>query len=188
MNSKEFKGNDRLYYIDVLKAIGIIAIVLDNMYPVCAFDKVLKAFHVPLFFFVSGLFINVKIKPMEFIKKKFFAIMFPYYGVSLISIALYVFLGEVLGRISVPEIEKFSIIANIKGMLFANCRTGLMAWNRPLWFLPCLFMASLLTYAIEKAILFWGGTSEGDSANNISIIDFAGVVFNSISSNIAVTT
>ena len=36
------------------------------------------------------------------------------------------------------------IIPNILGMLYANSNSGYMTWNRPLWFLPCMFVSHIL--------------------------------------------
>lgn len=42
---------------------------------------------------------------------------------------------------------------NLTGMIYANARKGGMNWNRPLWFLPCLFACTLLTLFIEKVFI-----------------------------------
>jgi len=148
--------SERIHYIDIAKAFGIIAIVMGHIYGVGVVRHVLYAFHVPLFFFLSAIFLNSS-KPMWVIlKEKVKTIMLPYYIVSLISIVIYSVLGNyvahALGK-NMLEFADNSITDNLVGMLYGNSRTGMMNWNRPLWFLPCLFATILLFEVLEKYVI-----------------------------------
>ena len=144
---------ERIHYIDIAKAFGIIAIVMGHIYGVGVVRHILYAFHVPLFFFLSALFLNTSKPWKQCIKEKFHTIMIPYYCVSLISIAVYSVLGSYVAQVLGKSLEEFadnSLKFNIIGMFYANSRNGLMNWNRPLWFLPCLFITTLLLIGVEK--------------------------------------
>lgn len=128
---------ERIHYIDIAKAFGIIAIVMGHIYGVGIVRHILYAFHVPLFFFLSALFLNTSKPWKECIKEKFHTIMIPYYCVSLISIAVYSVLGSYVAQVLGKSLEEFadnSLKLNIVGMFYGNSRNGLMNWNRPLWF------------------------------------------------------
>lgn len=110
-------------------------------------------FHVPLFFFLSALFIKTESSFTDMVRTKFLTIMLPYYLMSMISILIYYFLGttvaEILGR-NLDEYSNTGIAINLYGMFFASTRNGLMQWNMPLWFLPCLFAGTIVVVFIEK--------------------------------------
>ena len=52
------KLKTRIDYFDVLRGIGIVYMVLGHIYLGEVFDKYIHAFHMPIFFFVSGYFYN----------------------------------------------------------------------------------------------------------------------------------
>lgn len=57
---KEFKNSNRNVIYDVIKAIGIIAIVLGHCFPYGDVVRFVYGFHLAIFFFVSGLQFNDK--------------------------------------------------------------------------------------------------------------------------------
>lgn len=127
---------DRIAWIDTLKALGIIAIYLGHfgsdagkMY------SFVFAYHVQLFFFVSGFFARVKDGEtiLQFFKARFLRLMVPYFGFSLVAMIIY----------------SLSMNTSIKTMLFQGAqgiRNHLFAES--LWFFPCLFVVSIMYYVI----------------------------------------
>ena len=76
--------------------------------------------------------------------------MIPYFFFSLISILIF---G--LGAVVYPKITRLlecNILKNIKAMLYANSNVLLIKYNQPLWFLPCMFVAFVFTWAVEALI------------------------------------
>ena len=108
--------------------------------------KFIYSFHVPLFFFLSGMCYSQK-KNKEFILKKIKTIYIPYLIFSIISVVIYTFMGNYMqGNINT------NIGFNLLGVLYANPNLGNMQWNQPLWFLPCLMIQLILINIIENII------------------------------------
>ena len=139
--------DSRIPWIDSAKFIGIFAIVLGHVLSEGFIKHYLYSFHVPLFFFASGLTFNVLDKRfIPFIKRRFESLMIPFYIFSIISVAIF-FVIEKLTPISLSQ---FVDSGNIKES-FLEILMGYCNANRPLWFLPCFFTASIIAYVIIKA-------------------------------------
>lgn len=52
---------ERLDYIDIFRALGIILMVMGHIGFGSKFDKFIHAFHMPMFFWISGFFIKKEI-------------------------------------------------------------------------------------------------------------------------------
>lgn len=139
------KARNRIPAIDVAKGIGILCIVLGHVLPNSFVYSVLYAFHVPLFFVLAGLTYHPWADRRSFLLDKVRRLLIPYAAVSLFSIFLYRVAAHLL---SVPA-GQARLWPNLLGMLYGNTNTGWMAWNRPLWFLPCLFAVLVLTDLCE---------------------------------------
>ena len=53
-------NNTRKEYIDIYRGIGILCMVIGHLYIGFIFDKFSHAFHMPMFFFVTGYFFTLK--------------------------------------------------------------------------------------------------------------------------------
>jgi len=47
---------------------------------------------------------------------------------------------------------QFDVGQNLYGLLYGNCKNGLMKWNLPMWFLPVLFAAQILHYGVDALL------------------------------------
>ena len=139
-----YKSN-RIKSIDIAKAIGILLIVLGHTLEFGELRKFIYSFHVPLFFFLSGICFTVK-NNKKFIKRKLESIYFPYIVMSIVSIIIYSIMGKYIGA------DNLNLINNFVGMLYANPNLGNMQWNQPLWFLPCLLIQLILINIFENFI------------------------------------
>lgn len=82
----------RLQYVDIARGIAMICIVLghlDNQ----NINRVVFTFHVPLFFFITGYFINAKLSVQDFIKSKVRTLIIPY----VCTCCIIIFLGTAKG-------------------------------------------------------------------------------------------
>ena len=133
----------RVTWIDNAKAIGIISVVLGHM----AFPKdivtALYAFHIPLFFFLSGLTFRTNLPFDAFLKKKFRTIMVPYFFMAVVTLLFWLLRSRFDHGIA-----PFDPIHLVLGIFYGTATNGYLDFNVPLWFLPCLFVTELLLYAV----------------------------------------
>src|SRR5688500_482902 len=72
----------RIEYLDIAKGIGILLVVLGhNDFEVISLfvQRLIYSFHMPLFFFLSGYFLNTAVPFFDFIKKRFNALLKPFF-------------------------------------------------------------------------------------------------------------
>ena len=141
-------STNRIYWIDNLRALALLLVVFGHTNNTEAdieiVGKYIYSFHMPLFFFISGLtFYPERYKgPKEFITRKIFTLIVPYFFFS--------FLG--FGLLMTTNYHDFSL-ASFSNALFriAFADTDLLnfGYDGPLWFLPCLFLVEMEFYFIS---------------------------------------
>ncbi|MBR4677170.1 MAG: acyltransferase family protein [Bacteroidales bacterium] len=125
--------NKRLVYIDWLRSFGMILIIMGHIHFGENFEHYIFAFHVPLFFFVSGLFYKRdKYNFIEFLKKKIKSLVFPYFLWAVIYEIIALFFGK----------------QNWLGIVWNN--TILVPIGGAFWFLTALFIVEILGFVILK--------------------------------------
>lgn len=122
---------NRIAYIDIAKALGIFLVILGHTVSSnTLYKEILYAFHMPLFFLLSG----VLIKPKEsynamtwctFLKKRFSQLMIPY-----------ILFGLVYSSFSFKNLA-FLLYGTRETLIHAGTLTSL-------WFLPVLFVANII--------------------------------------------
>ena len=129
----------RIKWVDVSKGITIILIVFGHVLRVGYVRDVLYCFHVPVFFFLSGITATetFSVKRIVSDTKR---ILVPYYAFGAISIAVYAVLGAVAAS-KLDTGETSSIWQNVLSLLYGS---SILPFNAPLWFLPCLFATKTL--------------------------------------------
>ena len=70
-------------YVDIVKGWGIILVIWGHS-SLFMFDEI-YAFHMPLFFFLSGCFFSTKLDFIDFTKKKFRQLIVPYIFFLILS-------------------------------------------------------------------------------------------------------
>lgn len=139
------KMHKRIQWVDIAKAIGIFMIVLGHTVDEGPVKQYVYSFHIPLFFFLSGATFRVKGKPFgAFIKDKARALLVPYAVFALVSQLVYVLMQAVASGVMQGG-RSFSMRDAWLGLLLGNAEA-----NRGLWFLPCLFLMSILLYPIIR--------------------------------------
>lgn len=139
---------NRLYNIDALKAFGIFCIILGhNNY--AQTGNYVYSFHIPLFFFVSGLMFDLERynSLIHFIKRRFQNILIPYFLISFLLYIFWFFAGRKFGSSTQMDL---SPLKNFIGIFYAQGGNEYMDWGIPMWFLPCLFLVSVLYYLLAK--------------------------------------
>lgn len=136
----------RIEYIDIAKGIGILLVVMghNDFSLVSPFAyKLIYSFHMPLFFFLSGYFLNTMAGFWNFVRKRFNALLKPY----LFTLFLIYFVSVSFGKMGF-EMAIFRIVKSLYG-------TGRYIDWVQLWFLPHLFVVSLYAfvfYALMKRV------------------------------------
>lgn len=137
-------------WVDIAKGIGIILVVVGHACCPELPHAIIYSFHMPLFFFLSGLFISRQCEKgfSIYLKKNFKSLLLPYLYFNIFSIAFH----YVMSMIFHKELLQGSVFDNIIG-IFVGMRWG-SSYHHVLWFLPCLFFAKLIVYPICRFRLF----------------------------------
>lgn len=132
----------RNHTIDVAKALGILLVVIGHNYIFehgsAGLNTILSSFRMPLFFFVSGVFLTDSGGLGEFIRKKADALLKPYFIVMLAAGIVLVAVNSISGAQYVAK------IAYANGQTIASAAGLAML---PLWFLPCLFVTVIISWS-----------------------------------------
>ena len=136
----------RIEYIDIARGIGILLVVLghNDFAQISPLGyRLIYSFHMPLFFFLSGYFLNVSIPFVDFLKKRFNSLLKPY----LFTVFLIYFTSISFGKMGL--VTAFQRIAKA---LYAS--TIYIDWVQ-LWFLPHLFVVSLYAFLFLMIFNRW---------------------------------
>lgn len=134
----------RIEWIDVLRFMGILSIYLSHLEKTAGyFYPSGFRYQTPLFFFIAGAMENLASKDTTFVEhfsKKFKGIMLPYFFFGLVSIVIIFFQGNANTDLLVKTVVQY--LLGIRNQLFAPA----------LWFLPCIFVMSILFYLLKKSV------------------------------------
>ena len=138
--------NNRVLFIDYIKAVTMILVIMGHVnYANQGIKAWIYSFHMPVFFFVSGLLLKNDIKKWieikTIIQSKFSRLMIPFFLWSLI-----------FAKLTIPNVVKI-----FYGSYWSISSSGSLT---SLWFLPAMFVALLLYYfTVWKVRVFstmWG--------------------------------
>ncbi|MCR5213584.1 MAG: acyltransferase [Eubacterium sp.] len=160
-NDNRINQTNRIIAIDVAKGLSICAIVLGHVSTGLLWDTTL-IFATAAFFLLSGLTFNLDREEKgnfmwkmdthfyDIFKKIFKRLIVPYLIWGVISIIIYmVYLRWIAKILTMDQIPK-AIIDNLLGLVYGNSAWAHFEWNRPLWFLPCLFVVEIIAYSFLK--------------------------------------
>ncbi|MGA3281567.1 MAG: acyltransferase family protein [Smithella sp.] len=148
----------RIDWIDKLRGIGIILVFLGHEKIDAGLKIYIYSFHMPLFFFLSGLVASATRENMNFrhfFLKKVRTRLVPYISFGLITYLLWIapriikWLIGYTSNISLPE-GFISPIDMIIGLLYGSGTDQWLIYNILLWFLPCLFVTELLAFVLTR--------------------------------------
>lgn len=126
----------RMVWPDIAKAIGIFLVVVGHSMPFENIKMWIYTFHMPLFFFLSGMFITresfEKISFDNFLTKKFKTIFIPY-----------LIFGSLNTLFLIPV---WGLLPTFDGLKYSGLSGG------PTWFLLSLFLAEVFLFAILKGL------------------------------------
>lgn len=140
------KTQKRIHWIDICRGIAIILVLYGHTFVSDKYSYLIFAFHMPLFFFISGLVFKQTSKPFTSIISKYFKqLLIPYYIFALLT---YVFA-------LVSQTTDFSLKGigwQLFGILYGSGSDGMLGYNVVLWFIPCLFITKLSFAVLTKRV------------------------------------
>lgn len=129
----------RIEWIDYAKCLGILLVIFGHSYS-SPLTSWLYTFHMPLFFFLSGLTFKVSGSFKDFTKRKAKGLLVPYLGYSVIRLAWLSLLA--IAQHNIAVIPKYLL-----GIFICTRETD---YSIGLWFLPLLFAAEMLLYPVFR--------------------------------------
>lgn len=123
---------DRDGSVDLLRFVGIILMVMGHIGFGQMFDKYIHSFHMPLWYILSGYFLDVNSDIRKYFGKKTKTLLIPY--------AFWGILYEVILSLNGGN--------QWLGMLFPNSIE--IPINGALWFLPSMFFVDIIGLSILK--------------------------------------
>lgn len=134
----------RINWIDQLKGFGIILVIYGHNLPVI--EGYIYSFHMPLFFFIGGLFHPSQIS-YNIVKKRAKQILVPYFLWSFLLFLFWFFIGSKFGD---SVVLNYSSLKHFLGIFLAQGGHEYMSWGVPMWFLPAIFLTFLCFGFIRK--------------------------------------
>ncbi len=138
---------NRLHFIDIAKGIAIILVIFAHTFRGNALKTFIYAFHIPVFFIISGVFFNPNKYTgfKSFLKLKFKSLLIPY--IFFYSLSFFYWL--IVERYIRPG-ANVPISTPLLGLFYGTDTASYMVPNGALWFLTGLFTAELILFIILK--------------------------------------
>ena len=142
-NCQSGRFGKRVEYVDIAKGIGITLVVMgyNDFALISPFaHKLIYSFHMPMFFFMSGMFFKPDLPFWNFFQNRFRKLLKPF-----LFMILFIYFTSI-------SFSKVSILEASRRLLKATYGNGhYLDWVQ-LWFLPHLFVVSLFAYLFVHAI------------------------------------
>lgn len=143
-------SKERIQWVDWCKGLGIMLVLLGHTLRTDVSLVYIYGFHMPLFFFMSGLVCNEKkFNWSSFIKSRFNTLIIPYVFFYLLTWLYWLFVERSFRPISLQWWQP------LLGMVYGAQWHGLMDHNGILWFLTCLFTTEVIFFAVSKLPRKW---------------------------------
>lgn len=145
------KGTKRLDYIDFAKAFGMLLIVWGHIRLSGWSNAFVYAFHIPLFFFLSGMVFSKKRYPTfkSFLLKRVNSLIKPYIVFSLLTWIVWASFSHATHA----NVESYWM--PLAETFIAQGSGGFLVHNVPLWFVTCLFVVEIVYYFIADLKRIW---------------------------------
>ncbi|MDE6259824.1 MAG: acyltransferase [Oscillospiraceae bacterium] len=129
----QIQGSGRIQWLDSLKGILILFVILHHSYPAEIYRRMYTPFFLTMFFFASGYTFSPKENFRMFLKSKWKRLLCPFFTLGLVRVLMAYIL------------EGGSFTKRLIGfVLQRSCMYDEM------WFVSCLFTCSLLFYLIVR--------------------------------------
>ena len=140
----------RIEWIDTCKGVAMLLVILGHTMRTNLSLVYIYGFHMPLFFFLSGLVCDEKkYNWVSFLKSRFNTLIIPYVAFYLLTWLYWLFVERSFRPLGMEWWQP------LIGMVYGAQWNGFMDHNGILWFLPCLFMTEVLFFAVKKLSKQW---------------------------------
>lgn len=126
--------NQRIKYVDFFRGIGILLMIMAHIGFGKTFDHLIHAFHMPMFFFVSGFFFKAS-NAKQFFSSKARTLLAPYFAYTCLIYGIW----RVLFHEPTDNLPRLLLHMNDAGFIAAA-----------MWFLPALFFANACYWCIRR--------------------------------------
>jgi acyltransferase len=145
---------DRISWVDTLRSTSILAIVVLHTGRVpLEVGVYTTSFFMPVFFFLSGLFVKESIQQQAFrpfVRQKIQRLLVPYLSFGIFSYGFWLaVLGPMRGD-SMPQGWWDIVTYFLRHTLYGIGGYGWLNYNITLWFFPCLFVVELLFFGLMR--------------------------------------
>lgn len=134
--------DNRKKEFDILKGMGILWMIMNHSNMGMLFSHYVSAFHMQLFFLVSGYFFNSK--KGKYLNRKIKTILLPYASFASITIFICIMVNVIL------KDNIFSYRNIVLGIIWSN--QAIFPITGAIWFLQCLFIIEIIFYFLNKKI------------------------------------
>ncbi|WP_307893541.1 acyltransferase family protein [Bacillus swezeyi] len=138
----------RIDWIDASKGLGIILVVLGHTPTTDWLKTFIFSFHMPLFFFLSGIvYHDANMTFKSFLYKKMKTLLLPYF---IFSVLAYLFWFLVERHFQFSGSSDVDPVVPFKGIFYSIPDNYMLTHNPALWFLTCLFIVEILFFCMKK--------------------------------------
>lgn len=136
----------RYDYFDIAKGIGILLVVWAHILTTGTSHRVIYAFHMPLFFLISGmLFRRNKYKSfVDFLRKRAKRLLVPFVIYSIVTWIIWAMFRFI------RHDDVVSYWDPLLQTIIAKGSGAYMVHNSALWFIPCLFATEIIYFLISN--------------------------------------
>lgn len=149
--------NNRHDWVSSLRAVGIVLVVLGHTLGINeGVEKYIFSFHMPLFFFISGLVLTptrLSQTWADAVRHYGLRLLLPYLLFSLLTYLPWVLGTRHHGADAALGVEAWRPLI---GTLYGIGVDGWLQHNAMLWFFPCLFVAHLVFRMVHELVKGWG--------------------------------
>ena len=162
----------RIDWIDALRGLAMFFVIWGHTFPTNKWGirKYIYSFHLPLFFFISGLNFrdSDRLSFKEFLKKRIKSLIIPYIIINIVCYLIMLIL------FNLHVIESFSYWKDFVGIFYSHSEVFIQP-SGPSWFLITLFLTEMIFFFLKK-----NSTSDFNLGISVSICGLISYV-NSIS-------
>ncbi|GGZ89504.1 acyltransferase family protein [Algibacter mikhailovii] len=133
----------RYDWVDGARGLGIFLVVYGHNFPFS--ESYIYSFHIPLFFFIAGMFHPKEIKKKDIVKRAK-SILIPYFIWSFLLYLFWVTIGLHFGESVHKNLDP---LEGLLGVFYAQGDVRFMDWGIPMWFLPAIFLTFLIFYFVQ---------------------------------------